>query len=237
MSPLPARFRDRAEAGRLLAERLGHLKGANALVLALPRGGISVAEPIVEALEADLDVFVSRKIRAPTQPELAIGAIAEGEVVLWNDDIVEMLGLDSAAKERALEMSRSDLEERVAAYRVVAPRIPIAGRKLIVVDDGVATGATLKAGLRALANLGPARLTVALPGGPADTLDEIRAMEGVDEVVVLKVPEDFYAVGQLYDRFDQVSTEAVCAALRKRRRRPAANAAGPRPASAREGPR
>jgi hypothetical protein len=118
------------------------------LVLALPRGGIEVAEPIAEALGADLDVFVSRKIRAPDQPELAIGAIAEGDVVLWNEPIVRSLGLDRDEQQRALEQARRDLE-RVATYRAVAPRAPLEGRTLVVADDGVATGATLKAALKA----------------------------------------------------------------------------------------
>jgi putative phosphoribosyl transferase len=219
LEPAPTHFRDRAEAGRLLVRKLEHLKGADALVLALPRGGIAVAEPIADALGAELDVFVSRKIRAPDQPELAIGAIAEGEVVLWNDEIVRSLGIGAAAKERALALARRDLEERVATYRAVARRARLAGRTLIVTDDGVATGATLKAALEALRRESPARLVVALPGGPADTIEEIRGMKGVDEVVVLTTPVDFWAVGQLYDSFDQVSSETVCEALRKRRRR------------------
>jgi predicted phosphoribosyltransferase/pimeloyl-ACP methyl ester carboxylesterase len=228
-------FRDRAEAGRLLARKLEHLRGADALVLALPRGGIDVAEPIAKALDADLDVFVSRKIRAPDQPELAIGAIAEGDVVLWNDAIVRSLRLGAAARKRALALARRDLEERVAAYRAVVPRAPLAGRTLVVADDGVATGATLKAALKALHELGPARLVVALPGGPGETLDEIRGMHGVDEVVALATPAEFWAVGQLYDSFEQVSTEAVCAALRRfRGRRGASNAA---PARGRPDPR
>jgi predicted phosphoribosyltransferase/dienelactone hydrolase len=218
-APSPTHFRDRKEAGHLLARKLEHLKGADVLVLALPRGGIEVAEPIAEALGADLDVFVSRKIRAPDQPELAIGAIAEGDVVLWNEAIVRSLGLDRDEQQRALELARRDLEERVATYRAVAPRAPLEGRTLVVTDDGVATGATLKAALKALHALVPARLIVALPGGSGDTLDEIRHMQGVDELVALATPAEFWAVGQLYDVFTQVSTEAVCAALRKARRR------------------
>jgi putative phosphoribosyl transferase len=218
-APAPGHFADRADAGRRLAERLGHLRGADAVVLALPRGGIEVGEPIAQALDLDLDVFVSRKIRAPDQPELAIGAVAEGDVVLWNDDIVRALRVSARARERQLALARRELEERLALYRSVAPRVPLAGRTLVVTDDGVATGATLKAALEALRKESPARLVVALPGGAADTLDQIRAMPGVDEVVALAVPAEFYAVGQLYDAFDQVSSEEVCAALRRFRAR------------------
>jgi putative phosphoribosyl transferase len=217
--PAPGHFRDRVAAGKLLAPRLEHLRAAHPLVLALPRGGIEVAEPIAQALDADLDVFVSRKIRAPDQPELAIGAIAEGDVVLWNEGILRELDVSDAERERQLALARRELEERVATYRAVAPRLPLAGRTLIVTDDGVATGATLKAALAALRKESPARTVVALPGGAPDTLEEIRGMPGVDEVVVLTVPRMFWAVGQLYDVFDQVSTDAVCAALRRFRSR------------------
>lgn len=230
--PLPTRFRDRAEAGRFLAERLAHLRPAHAVAVALPRGGIAVAEPIAEALGAELDVFVSRKIRAPLQPELAIGAVAEGGVVVWKEDIVASLGLSAQEREHALVVARRDLDERLAAYRAVAPRIPLTGRAVIVIDDGVATGATLEAALRAIAELAPARLVVALPGGPEDTLAEIRQLPGVDELVVLLVPSDFEAVGQLYERFDPVATEAVLDALRRRRagqrREPGSRSAPPR---------
>jgi predicted phosphoribosyltransferase len=218
-APPPGHFRDRREAGRLLAERLVHLRGADALVLALPRGGIEVAEPIAQALDAELDVFVSRKIRAPDQPELAIGAVAEGDVVLWNEDILRALGVPAPARERQLGFARRELEERLAIYRAAAPKVPLAGRTLIVTDDGVATGATLKAALEALRKEAPRRLVVALPGGAGDTLEEIRRMPGVDEVVALAVPPVFYAVGQLYDSFDAVSSEEVCVVLRRFRER------------------
>jgi predicted phosphoribosyltransferase/alpha-beta hydrolase superfamily lysophospholipase len=212
-------FRDRCEAGRLLARQLEPRRAEHPLVLALPRGGIDVAEPIASALDADLDVFVARKIRAPDQPELAIGAVAEGGVVLWNEPIVRSLGLRPEERARQLDLALGELEERAAWYRAVAPRTPIAGRTVLLTDDGVATGATLKAALQGIRAERPARIVVALPGGPSDTLDEIAATPGVDELIVLVVPEPFWAVGQLYESFAQVSSERVCEVLRQRRRR------------------
>jgi predicted phosphoribosyltransferase/alpha/beta superfamily hydrolase len=223
--PAPSHFADRAEAGRELAKRLVAYRGPGTLVLALPRGGIAVAEPIVEALECDLDVFVSRKVRAPYQPELAIGAVAEGGVVLWNEELLTHLAVADSAREWQLAQARRELEERLATYRAVLPRADIKDRTVIVTDDGIATGATLKAALVAIAGQGALRLIVALPGGPARTLDEIRAFEGVDEVIALSVPEFFVAVGQLYDSFAQVSADEVCDALRRSRERRSALAA------------
>jgi putative phosphoribosyl transferase len=216
---VPGHFRDRAEAGRRLAGELEGLRGAEPLVLALPRGGIEVALPIAQALDADLDVFVARKIRAPDQPELAIGAVAEGGQVVWNESIVRSLGLGAEEKAHQLDSARRELEERTAIYRSAAPRVSIAGRTLIVVDDGVATGATLKAALHALGAQAPAQLVLALPGGARDTLEEIAALPGVSRVVVLAVPEVFWAVGQLYDLFGAVSSERVCVVLRTHRLR------------------
>jgi predicted phosphoribosyltransferase/alpha-beta hydrolase superfamily lysophospholipase len=210
----PSHFIDRADAGRSLAQQLLQYKGPATLVLALPRGGISVAEPIARALGAELDVFVSRKVRAPAQPELAIGAVAEGDVVVWNEDVLAELGVDQAAQTRELERSRRELAERLAKYRAVRPRAKLAGRTVIVVDDGVATGATLRAALVALGKLGVTQLVVALPGGASDTLDAIARMPEVDKLVALARPEPFFAVGQLYDRFEPVSSAEVCDALR-----------------------
>ena len=218
----PTHFANREQAGAELAKRLQTWAGADTIVIGLPRGGVVVAARIAEALGAELNVFVSRKVRAPSQPELAIGALAEGDVVLWNESIVEAMGLGEAERERQLGQARSELEERLASYRAVAPRGELRGRTVIVVDDGVATGATLRAAIEAIRREGPARLVVALPGGPEDTLEEIACLDGVDELVVLATPEHFWAVGQLYDSFGQVSTDEVCDALRvaRRRRRP-----------------
>lgn len=209
------RFADREEAGSRLAEGLSDYAGPNTVVLALPRGGVVVGEPIARALRCELDVIVSRKIGAPWQPELALGAVAEGDHVFWNEDVVAGMGLSEHTRNEALAQARRELEERHATYRAVRPRAQIAGRTVIVTDDGVATGATLKAAIGALQAEGAARIVVALPGGPADTLAEIERLPGVEAVVALAVPELFWAVGQLYDRFDQVSTPEVCDILRR----------------------
>jgi putative phosphoribosyl transferase len=195
------------------------------VVLGLPRGGVTVAAEIARELQGDLDVLVSRKVRAPSQPELAIGAIAEGEAIVWNDDVLRLLHVSKQAGERQLAQARLELDERLAEYRSVAPRIEIKGRTVIVVDDGVATGATLKAALLALSQAGMERLVVALPGGAADTLQEIASMPGVDELVALASPEAFWAVGQLYDEFDPVSSDEVCRMLREARQPPRPRAA------------
>ena len=215
LEPARTHFVDRADAGGEIAKRLLSHRGARTLVLALPRGGIAVAEPIARELGAELDVFVSRKIRAPGQPELAIGAIAEGDEVVWNADILTQLGVSESARDRERERSRRELAERLREYRAVRPRAELGGRTVIVVDDGVATGATLKAAIVALANLGAKRLVVALPGGAGETLDEIARMEQVEELVALARPEPFFAVGQLYDDFSPVSSAEVCEALRR----------------------
>jgi putative phosphoribosyl transferase len=213
------RFIDRTHAGRQLADRLDRDRGAATVVLALPRGGVLVGEPIAVALGAALDVIVARKLRAPTQPELAIGAIAEGHVCYWNDDIVHALALTDDDRQWELERASVELAEHVATYRAVQPQVPVAGHTVILVDDGVATGATLRAAIAAVVQRDAARLVVALPGGPRDTLEEIDRMSEVDELVVLAVPEPFYAVGQLYESFRQVSSDEVCAALRRSRER------------------
>jgi predicted phosphoribosyltransferase/predicted alpha/beta-hydrolase family hydrolase len=215
--PPPSHFTDRRAAGRALATNLARFARLDPIVVALPRGGIEVAEPIACALGCELDVFVSRKLRAPHQPELALGALAEGDVVVWNEEVREQLGTSLRARRDELDRVRRELATRVAEYRVALPRIPVAGRTIILVDDGVATGATLKAAITALSRERVARLVVALPGGAPSTLEEIARLPAVDDLVALARPDPFFAVGQLYDDFDQVSSEQVCEALRRHR--------------------
>jgi predicted phosphoribosyltransferase len=224
------RFEDREEAGRLLAEPLARHRGGDTVVIGLPRGGVEVADALARELSVDLDVLVSRKLRAPQQPELAIGALAEGDVVAWNEDVVSMLGLGAEDRRRELERVRQEIAERLRMYRAILPRAPIQARTVVVTDDGVATGATLRAAVDAVVNAGPARLLIAVPGGPRTTLEDFAARTGVSEVVALVAPEPFYAVGQLYVSFGQVSDERVCEILRAARERRltrSASAAGP----------
>jgi len=210
----PGRFDDRGFAGRLLADALREHAVADSVVVGLPRGGVEVAEAIAVTLEADLDVLVARKLRAPQQPELAIGALAEGDVVSWNEDVVAALGLGREDRRRELERVEREIDKRVSMYRALLPRTSLAGRHVVLTDDGVATGATLRAATEAVMREQPARLVISLPGGPRDTLEAFAAIAGVEEVVALASPEPFYAVGQLYVSFPQVSDERVCEILR-----------------------
>jgi putative phosphoribosyl transferase len=207
-------FTDREEAGRVLARSLHDYRGADTVVVGLPRGGMPVAEAVARELGADLDVLVSRKIGVPGQRELALGAVAEGGVVHWNEDVRGLLALSSDACRRELERTEAELEARVAACRAVLAPARLAGRTVIVTDDGVATGATLRAAVGAVRQAGPGRLVIALPGGSPDTLRELAGLEGVDEVVALVAPLSFYAVGQLYEDFSQVSDREVLEILR-----------------------
>jgi putative phosphoribosyl transferase len=208
-------FGDRAEAGRLLAERLVAMRLAAPLVLALPRGGVPVAAEIARALRAPLDVAFVRKIGAPDQPELAIGAIADGdepEIVL-NEAIVHELGLeaDFVAAEGARELAT--VERRRREYAALRPNVDPGGRAVIVVDDGVATGMTMQAALRHLRRRKPARLIAAVPIASQDALAMLR--READEVVCLAAPRHFGSVGAFYRDFTQVSDDEVAVLLRE----------------------
>lgn len=216
MSPFfgdPARFADRADAGRQLAERLRHLEGRPLVVLGLPRGGVAVAYEVATALGAPLDVIVSRKLGAPQQPELAIGAIAGGARVL-RSDVIAALGISGEELERitAREQARADeLERRLRRER--GP-LDVSGRVAIVVDDGLATGATALAAVRAVRRRGPSRTVLAVPVAPAESVEELG--REVDEVVVVHRPRDFRAVGLWYESFAQITDDEVEAMLDER---------------------
>jgi len=205
-------FRDRRQAGALLGEALSAFAGRkDVLVLGLPRGGVPVAAEVARALGAPLDVLVARKLGAPDQEELAIGAIAEGGVRVLNRALVANLGLDPGAIEESAGREERELERRVKLYRGVRGPLPVENRTIIVVDDGVATGATMRAGLQALRARGAARVIAAAPVGAADSVDALR--EDADEVVVLETPTWFQSVGQWYEDFGQTSDEEVRACL------------------------
>lgn len=205
-------FQDRADAGRQLAERLRGLPHHRPLVLAVPRGGIEVALPIARALHADLDVVLARKLRSPGQPELALGAISEtGEVHLNNHGrVITDGGRHWIEREKAHQ--REEIERRRALFRSVRPLAGIADRTVIVVDDGVATGATLMAALRTVRASRPRELIAAIPVAQADRLAEVRSL--ADQVVCLQEPREFWAVGQFYRSFEQVTDERVLQVLR-----------------------
>jgi putative phosphoribosyl transferase len=205
------RFVDREDAGRQLAERLRGRELTRPLVLAIPRGGIEVAVPIAQALGAELDVVIARKLRAPAQSELALGAVSEsGEVVLNPRFAGLTAGLSQYLHEERAHQA-AEIERRVALFRSARPKASVAGRSVIVTDDGIATGATLFAALRTVRAQGPREVIVAMPVAPADLLDEVREL--CDELICLYAPEEFWAVGMHYERFPQVSDERVVESL------------------------
>jgi predicted phosphoribosyltransferase len=201
-------FRDRAEAGEVLAAQLGHYGGRDdVLVLALPRGGVPVAARVAAALEAPLDLFVVRKLGVPGHEELAMGAIASGGVTVRNEEVVGRLGLGEADLRRVAEAEERELARRERSYRQDRPPPNLAGRVVILVDDGLATGSTMRAAVAAARRLGPGRVVVAVPTAPAATCQRLR--EEADEVVCTSNPRPFRAVGFSYRSFPQTSDQEV----------------------------
>ncbi|MFB4308998.1 phosphoribosyltransferase [Actinomadura sp. GTD37] len=217
-------YADRAEAGRVLAERLVPLGLEGAAVLALPRGGVPVGYEVARRLGSRLDVLVTRKIGFPPQPELGVGAIAEGGSPVFDGELLSRLGLRPEDLAATVAAERAELDRRVAAYRRGRALPEIAGRPVIVVDDGLATGGTARAALRALRERGPSRLVLAVPVGAAET---VRALEAeADEAVVPAAPWAFRAVGQWYRDFGQL-TDADVTAWLERAGHPGGGPAGP----------
>ena len=207
------RFRDRAHAGRVLARALLAYAGRDdVVVLALPRGGVPVAAELARALGAQLDVFVVRKLGLPGHEELAMGAVAPGGVLILDDRLVRGLGIPDEVLQETVEKESRELERREAAYRAGRPPLDLEGKTVILVDDGLATGATMRAAALALRKYRPARVVVAVPVASAETCDEFRA--DVDEIVCALTPSPFHAVGLWYDDFSQTSDEEVRELLR-----------------------
>src|SRR5438132_2525077 len=187
-----ARFRDRAEAGRLLGERLGEYAGRDdVVVLGLPRGGVPVAREVARALGAPLDVFLVRKLGLPGQPELAMGAIASGGTRVLNEELVRELRLDDELIDRVAEREEAELARRERAYRGERPAPDLGGRTVVLVDDGLATGSTMRAAVAAVRRRDPQRVVVAVPTAPPHALRELEP--DVDELVWVIAPEPFHA--------------------------------------------
>src|SRR5205807_4119031 len=202
------RFRDRREAGRVIAGLLERHRGRDDLViLALPRGGVPVAYEVATELGAPLDVFLVRKLGVPGHEELAMGAIASGGVVVLNDDVVRDMGITPEMLRGVAEREAQELQRRERAYRGDRPMPQIAGKVVILVDDGLATGSSMRAAIQALRTLGPARLVVAVPAAPESTCRELAAE--VDEVVCATTPSPFFAVGASYYDFTQTTDDEV----------------------------
>ncbi len=203
-------FADRQDAGRQLANKLSHYADPQELlVLALPRGGVVVGFEVAQALHAPLDLFVVRKLGVPGQEELAMGAIAPGGVRIVNADIVHELNLPQSTIDAVTERELRELERREQLYRGGRGPLNVRGKTVILVDDGLATGSTMRASARALFNLGPNRTAIAVPVGSPGVCEELRTEIGVDELVVLATPQLFHAVGEWYQNFEQVNDEQV----------------------------
>ena len=210
-------FRDRTEAGQLLARELIRFANLpNVIVLGLPRGGVPVAFEVAMALHAPLDVFVVRKLGAPGQPELAMGAIASGGVCVINDEVVRGLQIPTEAIDAAAEEAGRELRRREFAYRSSHSGPDVRGNAVILIDDGVATGSTMRAAIRALYSLQPDCIIVGVPTGAGSTCRELR--EEVDELVALMTPESFRGVGEWYEDFSQTSDTEVTDLLDRARR-------------------
>lgn len=201
-------FRDRVDAGRQLAARLTEFAGRpDVVVLGLPRGGIPVAHEVATRLGVPLDVFLVRKLGVPGQSELAMGAIASGGIEVLNREMIRDLGIPQALVEQVVVRERFELERRDALYRAGRAGAIVEGRTVLLVDDGLATGSTMEAGIAALRHLSPARVVVAVPVGARETCERLRSI--VDQVVCVSTPVPFEAVGAWYQEFSQTTDEEV----------------------------
>jgi putative phosphoribosyl transferase len=201
-------YRDRFDAGRALAAKLArYADRPDVVVLALPRGGVPVAFEVAQALNAPLDIFLVRKLGVPGHEELAMGALASGGVRVLNTEVVRALRLPEEVIDAVARQEGQELERRARAYRGDRPAVDVRGKTVILVDDGLATGSTMRAAVAALRRQKPARIVVAVPVGAQETCEELGAE--ADEVVCARMPESFFAVGQWYDDFTQTTDEEV----------------------------
>jgi predicted phosphoribosyltransferase len=209
----PWLFRSRTDAGARLAASLEHLRGRNPLVLGIARGGLSVAREVARRLGAELDVFVARKLGLPGQEELAIGAVASDGICYVDRELIVQLGISNASLAHLARVESVEAQRRERLYRQGQPPRDVAGRIVVVVDDGLATGATMRVALRSLRQRAPKRLVVAVPVGAIDTCGALGAL--ADELVCPHRPDPFHAVGRYYRSFEQVSDDQVMRILRE----------------------
>jgi putative phosphoribosyl transferase len=206
-------FQDRADAGYRLAKVLqGYANRDEVVVLGIPRGGVPIAFEVAKALHVPLDIFLSRKLGVPGQEELAFGAVASGSVRVLDQEIIEAVGISKEQIEQITEKVRKELERRERLYRGSRPPLSIEGQTVLLVDDGIATGSSMRAAICALRQMKPTRIVVAVPVAPQSTCSRLRAE--VDELVCLQAPKHFYAIGQFYEDFSQISDEEVTELLR-----------------------
>jgi predicted phosphoribosyltransferase len=205
---MEANFRNRREAGRILATSMGPFADRpDVVILALPRGGVPVGFELAQALRAPLDVMVVRKLGVPGHEELAMGAIASGGVRILNEDVIRMLGIGPEVIDRVARQEQQELARRERAYRGDRGPAAVKGRTVVLVDDGLATGSTMRAAVAALRTLQPSRIVIAVPTAAVETCQELRAE--ADEVICAMTPTPFFGVGQWYDDFSQTTDEEV----------------------------
>jgi putative phosphoribosyl transferase len=208
-------FQNRTDAGRQLAKALSKYKGQHPVVLALPRGGVPVAAEVAAALDAPLDLVLVRKIGVPQQPELAMGAVTDVKqpAVVRNDDIIELCGISDQAFDTVCNEELAEIERRRLRYIGDRPRAEVEGKIAIVIDDGIATGATTLAAIKAVRSRKPRELVLAVPVAPPDSIKKLRSE--VDAIVCLDTPRDFGAIGYFYEDFRQVNDDEVIATLKR----------------------
>ncbi|OGP13858.1 MAG: hypothetical protein A2052_06145 [Deltaproteobacteria bacterium GWA2_54_12] len=215
MDSRQAPYQDRSAAGKALARLLAKYSGDRPVIVGLPRGGVAVAAEIARALDADLDVIVAGKLRAPYNPELAIGAITEEGQVYLNSMAIRSLHIKESYIEEEKKARLAAMKEKLNLYRAVRKKVPLKGRTVIIVDDGLATGSTMISAIQAAHASGAKKIIVAVPGGPADTIEHIQNMDEVTEAICPVVPDLFFAVSQLYYDFSQVEDHEVIGILRE----------------------
>lgn len=209
-----ALFKDRVDAGRILAKELSkYASRSDVLILALPRGGVPVAYEVAKALNVKMDVFIVRKLGVPGYEELAMGAIASDNIRVLNEDVVKSFGIPEEVIEKTATKELHELERREKAYRGDRPKPEITNKTVILIDDGLATGATMRAAAAALKTKNPAKIIIAVPTAAADTCEFFEGK--VDEIICVATPEPFYGVGAWYGNFSQTTDKEVCDILEK----------------------